>query len=49
MTTLQELSMRDIFQIRDALQILDRYGYAEVKLKTDIQRIIEDFRDGDWE
>jgi len=46
MTTLQELSLKEIFEIRDALTILDRYGLASESLKTQVNEIIAEFRDG---
>ena len=46
MTTLQELSLKEIFEIRDALAILDKYGYASEDLKSQVWQVIEDFKDG---
>ena len=46
MTTLQELSMKEVFEIRDALQILDKYGYAPPALMFIVQQRIAEFRDG---
>jgi len=45
MTTLQELSIKEVFEIRDALQILDKYGYASESLKAQVQQMIAEFRD----
>jgi hypothetical protein len=47
MITLQELSLKEVFEIRDALQILDKYGYANEQLKQEVNEVITDFRDGD--
>jgi len=47
MTTLQELSIKEIFEIRDALTILDKYGLASENLKTQVREMIEEFRDGE--
>ena len=46
MTTLQELSLKEIFEIRDALTILDKYGLASETLMTQVREVIEEFIDG---
>ena len=46
MTTLQELSLKEVFEIRDALVTLDKYGYANEQLKQEVNEVISDFRDG---
>lgn len=46
MTTLQGLSLQDVFKIRDALAILESYGYPNESLKLQIYQMIESFRDG---
>lgn len=47
MTTLQELSLKEIFEIRDALSILDKYGLADEDIKTQVREVIEDFIEED--
>ena len=46
MTTLQELSMKEIFEIRDALEILNKYGYASEELRLQVWAEIEYLKDG---
>ena len=47
MTTIQELSIYELFEIRDALQVLDKYNYAPPSLMFLVQQAIAEFRDRD--
>lgn len=47
MITIRERSIKEVFEIRDALTILDKYGLASEFLKTQVNEAISEFRDGD--
>lgn len=38
---MQELTLQDLFKIRDALMILDRYGMVEDDLKQEVDEEIQ--------
>lgn len=46
MTTIQELSMKELFEVRDACWILNKYCLADPKIVDEVNKEIAGFRDG---